>query len=281
MSFQPSSLRVAGQDSHMVDILFPSSEVSRCLLQVGLSPMLDKQMYGDSESIKSWIDTIDRVSLITPLALIVAKCVLQANTSVFKQDDPDDADAFRFAAHPFRTCRPHSPFSDEFESESDGSFCLDASAWAPEVFTSSYYDDSDESRSESSLSDDAQYISIPSDSPWYRPPSFNLGPISAHELTTAVYADSCSSDVRQAIAQQELLLAIFYDELRRVVPRNDGAEYDSDWLEDVDADLVLAPLETYANLCWESVVCEKSPSLRLDRPVPDVPIGFDEVYSPY
>lgn len=206
---------------------------------------------------------------------------MQANPSVFKLDDSGHADTFRFVAHPFRTYRPHSPSSDEFESESDVSFCLDPSAWAPEVFSSSYYDDSDESRSESSLSDDAQYITIPSDSPWYRPPSFDPGPISAHEFTTAAYADSCSSDVRQAIAQQEVLLAVFYEELRRVVPRNAGAEYDSDWLEDVDADLVLEPLETYANLCWESAVCEKSPSLQLNRPVPDVPIGFGEIYNAY
>lgn len=76
MSFQPSSLRVAGQDSDIVDIIFPSSVVSRCLLDVTLCPMPGKQMYGDSESIKSWIDAIDRVSLITLLPLIVTNCVL-------------------------------------------------------------------------------------------------------------------------------------------------------------------------------------------------------------
>jgi hypothetical protein len=206
---------------------------------------------------------------------------LQANKSVFKQDDSDGADVFEFATHPFRTYRPHSPFSDEFDSESDVSFPFDASAWAPEVFASSPYYDSDECRSESSLSADAQYITIPSDSPWYRLPSPSPGPISAHELTTAVYAHSCSTDVRQVIAQQELLLAIFHEELRRIVSRNDGTKYDSDWLEDMDVDIVLAPLETYADLCWESAVCEKSPTLRLDRPIPDVPIGFDEVHGAY
>jgi len=264
MSFQNSSLRVAGQDSDIIDIIFPSFDVSRCPLDVGLCPIAGKQMYGNSESIKSWIDAIDR-----------------ANKSVFKQDDSDGVHVFEFAMHPFRTYRPHSPFSDEFESESDVSFPFDASAWAPEVFSSSYDDDSDESRSESTLSADAQYITISSDSPWYRLPSPSPGPVSAHELSTAVYANSCSSDVRQAIAQQELLLSIFHEELRRVVPRDDGAEYDSDWLENMDVDLVLAPLETYADLCWESAVREKSPALRLDRPIPDVPIGFDEVHGAY
>lgn len=160
-------------------------------------------------------------------------------------------------------------------------FPLDASAWAPEVFASSYYDDSDESRSASSLSDDVQYITIPSDSPWYRLPSPSPGPVTAYEFTTAAFANSCSNDVRQAIAQQELLLAIFHEELRRVVSRDDGAGYDSDWLEDVDADLLLAPLETYADLCWESAVSEKSPFLGLGKPFPDVPIGFDEVHDAY
>lgn len=149
------------------------------------------------------------------------------------------------------------------------------------MFSTSYYDDSDESHSESSSSDDAQYIAIPSDSPWYHPPSPSPGPVTAHEITTAAYALSCSSDVRQAIAQQELLLAIFHEELRRIVPRADGTAYDSVWLEDVDADLVLSPLDTYADLCWESTVCEKAPSLWLGRPMPDVPIGFDDIYGGY
>lgn len=206
---------------------------------------------------------------------------MQANEPVYKLDDSDGVDVFEFTTHPFRSFRPRSLFSDESELESNATFPFDASAWAPEVITSSYHDDSDESRSELSLSGDAQYITIPSDSPWYRLPSPSPGPFSAHEFCTAAYANSCSSDVRQAIAQQELLLAIFHEELRRVVPNDRGAEYDSDWLEDVDTDLVLAPLETYADLCWKSAVCEKSPTLRLDRPIPDVPIGFDDIHGTY
>ncbi|KAG6382063.1 hypothetical protein JVT61DRAFT_701 [Boletus reticuloceps] len=280
MSFPTSGLRVAGQDSDIVDIFFPS-DAFQCLLDVKLSPMPGKQMYRNNESIKSWIAAIDRVSLVALHALIVANRALQADKPVSKLNGPDDSNVFKFATHPFRTYCPRSPFSDGFESESDISFSLDASVWAPEVFASSYYDDSDESPSESSLSDDAQYITIPVDSPWYRRPSPSPGPVSAHEFITAAYANSCSSDFRQAIAQQELLLAIFHEELRRVVPRNDGAEYDSDWLEVMDVDLVLTPLETYADLCWESAVCEKSPPLRLSRPIPDVPTGFDEVYEAY
>ena len=70
MSFQNSSPRVAGQDSDIIDIIFPSSDVSRCLLDVGLCPIPGKQMYGNSESIKSWIDAIDCVSLVDSPALL-------------------------------------------------------------------------------------------------------------------------------------------------------------------------------------------------------------------
>lgn len=64
MSFQASSLRVAGQDRDIVDILFPSPEVSRSLL---VPPVPGKKMYGNSESIESWIDAIDYVSLLPHL----------------------------------------------------------------------------------------------------------------------------------------------------------------------------------------------------------------------
>ncbi|KAG9312241.1 hypothetical protein JVU11DRAFT_7541 [Chiua virens] len=259
MPFQDSTLRVAGQDSDIVDIIFPSSHVSQNRVGAEFFPVQGKQMYGDHESIRSWIDAIDG-----------------ANKCSFKTYDFDVATVFEFATHPFRIYRPNSPFPDESESDSDVSFCFDPSAWASGVFASSYDDGSDKRCLEVPFSDDAQYITIPSDSPWYRPPSRSPGPVSAHEFDTAAFAGSCSSDVRQAIAQQDLLLAIFHEELRRVLPHNDGAKYDPDWLEDVDADVVLAPLESYADVCWESAVSENAPSLWLGRPVPDVPVGFDD-----
>jgi len=75
MSFQTSGPRVAGQDSDIVDIFFPS-DVSQCLLDVGLSSMPGKQMYGNSEAIKSWIDTIHHVSLVDSPALsqLIVSC---------------------------------------------------------------------------------------------------------------------------------------------------------------------------------------------------------------
>jgi len=260
MAFQDSRPRVAGQDFLYMDMAF-SSEISHSFQGVRSSPIPCKQMYRDNESIQSWINGVHYPS-----------------KSVFNPEDPGDTNVFKFASHPFRACLPHSPFSDEDDSDSEVSFSSDSWAWAPAILEPSYVD-SGEIRSESSISDDAQYFTIPSDSPWYRPPpSPSPGPVSAHEFNTALYAKSCSSDVRQAIAQQELLLAIFHRELRRVMPRDDTSDYDSDWLEDMDADLVLAPLETYADLCWESAISgEQPPVLRSDRPIPDVPMGFDDV----
>ncbi|KAG2362422.1 hypothetical protein BDR07DRAFT_1376501 [Suillus spraguei] len=61
-------------------------------------------------------------------------------------------------------------------------------------------------------------------------------------------SDSCSDDtaasstvpenVWQAMAQQELLLDFFHEELRRIIPGTHN--YNSSWLEGVDPDLVLS-----------------------------------------
>ncbi|KAF9237873.1 hypothetical protein BU15DRAFT_62891 [Melanogaster broomeanus] len=260
MTFQTSSLRVAGQQLDVADLLYPSSKLSRkCFPESGLS---STSMYEDSESIKSWINTI-------------------YYKSVFQLVDSDAVNALILSHHPCRDCGTPSPRSDDFDSDSSASFCFDAPAWVPEDRVPIYYD-SDESGSASTLSDDeAQYISIPSDSPWYRQPSPSPEPISTREFYTGTYPNSCSDDVRQVIAQQEHLLAIFHEELRRIIPHADGAEYNSDWLEDMDADVVLAPVETYQDLCWESVVSEKSPTRRLTRPLADVPIGFGDVHGAF
>lgn len=71
MSFPVSGPRIAGQDSDFLDILFSSSEVPGRLPS---SPLPGKQMYGNSESIKSWINAIDRASLIITLSIVVTDC---------------------------------------------------------------------------------------------------------------------------------------------------------------------------------------------------------------
>ncbi|KIJ04794.1 hypothetical protein PAXINDRAFT_21916 [Paxillus involutus ATCC 200175] len=257
MTFQTSSVRVAGQQSDTEDFLYP-------LPDSGLSSMCLKSMYEDSESIKSWIDTI-----------------YHAEKSVFQLDDSKAVDALAFSPHTFRDRGAPSPVSEDFDSDSSASFCFDTSAWVLKHLVP-VSDDDDESDSASTPSDDeAQYLSIPSDSPWYRQPSPSPEPIVDQEFCTGTYPNSCSSDVRQVISQQEHLLVIFHEELRRIIPHGNGAEYNSAWLEDVDPDLVLAPIETYEDLCWEAVVSERSPTRRLTRPLPDVPIGFGDVHGAF
>ncbi|KAF9222462.1 hypothetical protein BS17DRAFT_190609 [Gyrodon lividus] len=264
MTFQTSSLRVAGQRSDIADLLYPSSKSSpKSLPDFGLSLTRVKSTYENRESIKSWMDAI-----------------YHADKYVFRLDDSDVVDALAFSLHTFRDRGATSPASEDFDSDSSASFRFVASAWVPEALVS-ISDDSDESDSASIQSDDeAQYISIPSDSPWYRLPSPSPELISARESRTGTYPNSCSSDVRQVIAQQEHLLAIFHEELRRIIP-HDGDEYNSDWLEDVDAGLVLEPIQTYEGLCWESIVSERSPTRRLTKPLPDVPIGFGDVHGAF
>lgn len=67
MPFQHSSLRIAGQDSDTVDMFFSPFEASKCL---PVSPIPGKQMYGTNESILSWINAIDCVSIIASLPLV-------------------------------------------------------------------------------------------------------------------------------------------------------------------------------------------------------------------
>lgn len=116
----------------------------------------------------------------------------------------------------------------------------------------------------------AQTIDIAWDSPWYRLPQAG-SPISSSPLYES-YSCACSPDVRQAMAQQDLLLDLFHEELRRIIPI--GHDYDSGWLEDVDPDLVLSPVESYEELCWQSAVSEAHTTIeRQRRPLPDVPVG--------
>ncbi|KIK96345.1 hypothetical protein PAXRUDRAFT_826057 [Paxillus rubicundulus Ve08.2h10] len=264
MTLQTSSLRVAGQQSDTEDFLHSFSKSPwRSLPGSGLSSTCLKSMYEDSEFIKTWIDTI-----------------YYADKSVFQLDDSQIVDAFAFSLHTFNRGAP-SPVAEDFDSDSSASFRFDTLARVSEHLVP-ISDGDDESDSVSTPSDDeAQYLSIPSDSPWYRQSSPSPEPIMDQEFHTGTYPNSCSNDVRQVISQQEHLLVIFHEELRRIILHCAGAEYNSAWLQDVDANLVLAPIETYEDLCWKAVVSERSPTRRLTRPLPDVPVGFGDVHGAF
>ncbi|KAG1716219.1 hypothetical protein ID866_959 [Astraeus odoratus] len=217
-----------------------------------------KFMYEDSRTVESWIEAV--------------------YYTIPKASDTDVSDAnsiIPFSCHPFGN--PSLP-SSACEPCFDISACLGSSTWLSELHRASF-DDSDGSGSSTSSGDDVQYINIPCDSPWYRPPpSPSPEPAPSPDLDLGTFPNSCSSDVRQAIAQQELLLSIFHAELRRIIPHDSQSDYDPDWLEDVDPEVVLSPTEVYEELCWHSAVSDQYVTCRLTRPLADVPIGFGDVH---
>jgi len=189
--------------------------------------------------------------------------------------------------HPFNSCGLHVPYYDILREEGhdDNEYCddlgglsmtLDASVWLAHHMPS-LSDSGSESTATSAISDSdamAQFIDIAWDSPWYRPPR-NSSPISSSPLHDS-HSSACSPDLRQAIAQQELLLDFFHEELRRIIPSDH--EYDSTWLEDVDPDLVISPVQSYEELCWQSAVLEAQTTIiRPNKPLPDVPVGFGDL----
>ncbi|KAG1726878.1 uncharacterized protein EDB91DRAFT_1263398 [Suillus paluster] len=176
--------------------------------------------------------------------------------------------------HPFNSFSlyDHCDMQDEGDGEYGscdglgGLVTFDISAWLAHDMPS-LSDSSDDTTAASAISDAApQYIDIAWDSPWYRLPG-SCSPITSSPPHDS-YSCACSPDVRQAMEQQELLLDLFHDELRRIIPSSHG--YNSAWLEDVDPDLVLSPVQSYEELCWQSAVSE----IHVTRkPFPDVPVG--------
>jgi len=69
---------------------------------------------------------------------------------------------------------------------------------------------------------------------------------------------------------------VFHDELRRIIPGDHP--YDDDWLKEVDAKLLLAPVESFEDACKGSMISASRP-LSADfgsKPLPDVPVDFDD-----
>ncbi|KAL4071347.1 hypothetical protein V8B97DRAFT_1917566 [Scleroderma yunnanense] len=220
-----------------------------------------KSMYEDNLPIKTWIEA-----------------VYYTGGPKTKLNMSGDEDIVTLSHHPVgyqsfpsSACEPHF----------DIHVSLSGPTWVSNLHLSPY-EDSDESGISSTSTDDdddAQYISIPCDSPWYRRPQ-SSGP-EPESFQAGTFPNSCSSDVRQIISHQELLLAMFHAELRRVIPCDDESEYDLDWLEEVDPEVVLSPMGVYQDLCWGSAVSDHYAALQMARPLPDVPIGFGDVHDPF
>ena len=142
------------------------------------------------------------------------------------------------------------------------------------------FEDSDSDTDIDSDSDsEAQYITIPSGSPWWKaPPSSNsvsydtLVDEDDFDEDDALPSSQSLSDVLQ---HQQLLVGVFHDELRRIIPGEH--QHEDDWLNEVDAKLLLAPVESFEDSCRRSMMPASRPS-SIDygsKPLPDVPVDFD------
>ncbi|KAG1767480.1 hypothetical protein EV702DRAFT_1146801 [Suillus placidus] len=222
------------------------------------SESLSKPMYEDMKNIQYWITAINSDE--------------KPDIDSKVPSSPDG-----IFAHPFNSFRHHGPCDlqdDEYGScdDLDDLMTFDISHWLAHHMKS--LSDSSADTAASSIVPDseaaaAQYINIAWDSPWYRLPGTS-SPISSSPLPDS-YSCACSPDVRQAMAQQELLLDFFHEELRRIIPS--AHNYNSAWLEDVDPDLVLSPVQSYEELCWQSAVSDPH---MIYKPHPDVPVGLGD-----
>lgn len=238
--------------------LLPPVQTEKVVVEIRSSSLHCRSMYEDSRTVKSWV-----------------KAVYYAENSETTSQVSDDSSVVTFVHPAFHEGTGHlSTFNPNF----DVPVCLDNPSWLSDLHLTSY-DDSDDSENTSAFSDDhAQYIRISSDSPWYQHPESRPEPTPSPEFDTGTFPNSCSSGVRQVIAQQELLLAIFHAELQRMIPHDGDSEYNPDWLDDVDPEVLLSPMEVYEDLCWRSAVSDNYATCQLTRPLADVPIGFGDVH---
>ncbi|KAI6009881.1 hypothetical protein EDC04DRAFT_847885 [Pisolithus marmoratus] len=231
------------------------------MVEISSSSPHCRSMYEDTWTVKSWV-----------------KAVYYAGNPEATSNISDDPNVVTFVHPTFREMGHLSACDSDFDIPA----CPDDPTWLSDLhFTS--YDDSDDSGTTSAFSDDdrAQYIRISSDSPPYRHSESRPEPTPSPEFAAESFVNSCSSGVRQVIAQQELLLAIFHAELQRMIPRDDESEYNPGWLDDVDPEVLLSPMEVYEDLCWRSAVSDKYAACQLTRPLADVPIGFGDVHAAF
>lgn len=144
------------------------------------------------------------------------------------------------------------------------------------------FDDSEDSDSDTDVDYDsdaeAQYISIPPESPWWKAPSETSASSGSISFDTLVEDDEdmpSNHSLEEVLQKQQYLVGLFHDELRRMVP--DGA-YDGSWLAEVDAKLLVAPVEAFEEACRDSMTVSSgsSPVEYEHKALPDVPIDFDD-----
>lgn len=148
------------------------------------------------------------------------------------------------------------------------------------------FEDTDsETDVESSDSDsEAQYITIPADSPWWKAPRSSDSPSFDSFIDSDIDDGQCTDDPPSShslsliLEKQQFLVDLFHDELRRMMPGDVPYEYNEDWLKEVDAKLLLAPVEAFEETCKGSMTRPSRP-VSTDfgyKPVPDVPVDFED-----
>jgi hypothetical protein len=128
---------------------------------------------------------------------------------------------------------------------------------------------------------EAQYITIPYDSPWYKPPCAT----SDHSTASSPLPRSDSSDMSSTLASDSFIkfdmgarnerLYVLHEELRRLVTPELDSEFDERCFEGLDGSLLTAPARAFEETCWASACSSPSSSPGwLAKPIPDVPVDF-------
>lgn len=173
-----------------------------------------------------------------------------------------------------------------FSSRDVGNYLVDLSSSSSVASEIEHdFDDSDETDSDtdvdSSSDSEAQYITIPHQSPWWKPPK-SSDSVSFDTLVDDDLEDDdapSSHSLHDVLQEQQFLVAVFHDELRRIIPGEFSYRCDDEWLNEVDAKLLLAPVEAFEETCMSSMASSSRPS-STDfgaKPVPDVPVDFEEL----
>lgn len=139
--------------------------------------------------------------------------------------------------------------------------------------------DTDSDSEVDSDSEDAQYITIPHQSPWWKPPA-SSGSSFDDTLEDESSEDDLPSghSLQDVLHEQQYLVAVFHDELRRTIPGDSSYVYDGEWLSAVDAKLLLAPVEVFQETCMDSMATNSRPTSTDfgGKSVPDVPIDLED-----
>lgn len=146
----------------------------------------------------------------------------------------------------------------------------------------------------------AQYITIPPDSPYWKAPrnpysSFLSPPSTTYDRSSPKDTSPSSSSLAARISEQTTLIHMFHAELRRMMP-SDGSDVEGgissfefdECLEQMDAELLLAPTNAFEGVCleadhaggdinWDVPSCAWSPwSETSSHRLPDVPLDLEE-----